>query len=245
MKIAICFAGFLRSFPAMIGNWNYRLREYDIDYYIHAPSTYYTPPEEGTYDATTIQNVDAPFIQECLENKLKGLNLFSYNSESFKEKCRQCNIPEFNGFRQYTYRILSYNYNIQQVTRMVQSTGINYDYIMITRSDLNIYTDFNFHNLHNDKINYPAFHGLTLQGKLKNGIAGVVGTPYCFNDQIFIGRPDKIGIFNSLYDCIPSYHNEGIMINSETLLGIHCLKNNIQFGTNDFVKYDILRFAKQ
>lgn len=245
MKIAVCFAGFLRSFPAMIGNWNYRLREYDVDYYIHAPTTYYTPPDEKTYDINTPQIVDIPFIQECIGPRLKGLNLFSYDSNVFKEKCILYNIPEYNGFQQYTYRILSYHYNIQQVVKMYQSSNIHYDYVLITRSDLNLYTDFNFHILDRNKINYPVFHGLTLQGQLKNGVAGVVGTPYAFNDQMFVGKSEQMGIFNSIYDVIPSYYSEGVMINSETLLGVHCLRHNIPFGTNDFIKYDILRFAKQ
>lgn len=245
MKIAICFAGFLRSFPATICNWNYRLSKYDCDFFIHSPTTYYTPAEEGTYDATPAQTVDAPFLYDCLGAKLKGLKLYSYTGDKFKEVVTACNMPEKNYFNQLIYRILSYQYNIQEITKMVLSTGIHYDYVMLTRSDLNLYEEFNFHDLNRDKINYPVYHGLTLQGELKNGVAGVVGTPYAFNDQIFIGNTQNISIFKNLYDSIPNYFKEGILINSETLLGIHCIKNNVAFGTNPFVKYDILRFAKQ
>jgi hypothetical protein len=245
MKIAVCFAGFLRSFPATIGNWNYRLRDYDCDFYIHSPGTYYAPSQESVHDARGTQIVDSSFVQYTLNSKLKWLNLYEYRSEKFKNVVINCGMPEKNQFDQPIYRILSYQYNIQEVTKMVMTSGISYDYIMLTRADLNLYEDFNFHNLNNNQINYPVYHGLTLQGALKNGIAGVVGTPYAYNDQIFIGKSSHISIFQNIYDSVPNYYNEGISINSETLLGIHCLKNNISFGTNDFVKYDILRFAQQ
>lgn len=251
MKIAICFAGFLRSFPVTIGNWNYRLRHYDCDFFIHAPNIYYTPSEEKTYDAYEKQQVDLNFLHDCFGLKLKGLNLFNYDAQKFKKMAIEHNMPEVsfscrNGLeKQYSYRVLSYQYNIQEVIKMVISNNVNYDLIMLTRSDINLYEDFDFSVLDLNKINYPVYHGLNFQGELKNGVAEVIATPYKFNDQVLIGTPEKMYIFKNIYDCIPDYFNEGIVINSETLLGFHCLKNNISFDTAPFIKYDILRFAQQ
>jgi len=245
MKIAVCFAGFLRSFPVTISNWNFRLNKIDCDVFIHSPNTYYAPLEENQYDSKEPHIVDPNFITSSFRDKLKGLHLYSYDSNIFKEIINKHSIPPNNHIGQYSYRVISYQYNIQETVKMVISSGTHYDYIMITRGDLNLYTDFDFSNINNDIINYPLYHGLSFQGEPKLGVAGVFGTSYAFNDQIFIGNFDKVSVLKNIYDCIPSYNQEGIIINSETLLGFHYLKHNIFFGTNDFIKYDILRFAKQ
>lgn len=245
MKIALCFAGFLRSLEYTIANWNYRLKNFDTDVFIYSPHCYNSPPEENTYDSKPVENVNTKLIFDAFGEKLKKIELYQYNHKKYQDAVENNNISKLNIFHQLTYRILSMHYHIQQVSRIQQEFSNNYDLVIISRADLDLYSDFDFSKLNLDNINFPQFHGLSPQGIRKEGSANVVGTNYSFNDQIFIGTPDKMKIFNNVYDKIPDYNKNNIIINSETLLGYHCLNNNITFGCSDFITYDLLRYAKQ
>jgi hypothetical protein len=245
MRIALCIAGFLRSFEYTIAIWNYRLRNFNTDVFIFAPNIYNTPLEENTYDAQKSEFINLNLISSAFGSKLKVIQLYDYNSQKYKEIIKNNNIPTLNKFDQFTYRILSMHYNIQEVSKLQQNYSNNYDLVMISRADLDIYSDFDFSALNLDYINYPKFHGISPQGNRKEGAAAVVGTNFGFNDQMFVGIPENMKIFNNIYDKIPEYYKDNIEINSETLLGYHCINNNIKFEGTDFITYDILRQAKQ
>ena len=235
MKIALCFAGFLRSLPFTISNWAYRLKHVDYDTFIYSPNTYYTNELEFETNKEYV-NMD---IIKNLKN-VKECILYEYNSQKFKDVLINHNIEEHNFIGQKHYRILSYQYNIQECMKLVHG---NYDLIIMTRADITLYDYFNFNNLDLSSINYPTFHGLHLNGDLKPGAAKVFDTDKAFNDQIFCGAPDKMNIYKNIYDSIPNYFNK-IKINSETILGYHAMQHNVNFHDSDFIKYDLLRVAR-
>ncbi len=245
MKIAVCLAGFLRSFKFTISGWNYRLKNLDCDVFIHAPNTYYAPPEEATYDSKPIDYVDHHIINNAFGSKLKNLVLYNYDCNIFKNVLLANNIPPLNNINQLTYRILSLQYNIQECIRSVILSKNNYDAILLSRADIILYENFNFDYCSIDKINYPIYHGLDLNGNFKTGTAAVFGTNKSFNDQMFISSFDNMIKLQNIYDMIAQYYSEGITINSETILGQHFIKNNIDTCASDFIKYDLLRFAIQ
>lgn len=244
MKIAICFTGFLRSFQFTCKSWNYRLKNIDNDVYVYSPNTYYSLSSENSYDSKPEEYVDECYIRQIFGDRLKKINLYNYSPDIYKSIVSNLNIPEENFLKQKAYRIFSFMFNIQNCLNLIEDIN-NYDFVILTRPDIILYDYLNFDVLDPNKINFPYFHGVDDFGNLKNGVAAVFGTNRSFNDQVFIGTPKNMSIFKNIFDLIGEYHNQNIIINAETLLGHHCLKNNIDFGPSDFIKYDLLRFAKQ
>lgn len=268
MKTAFILYGFFRTFEFCKNSLNtHILNVLNPDIFINSPNTIYTKPEhevsewQHLYSRNTNSTIET-IASSFLLDQLKSCEIRGYNSQFYYSFIDKNNITHITDIGQYSWRIASTLHSISLATKTFENyinvTGEKYDLVILTRPDLRYYRNFDSSILDLNKINYPAYHMCApdnpslfhldeevkkqVDVRIRSGGAGIFGFPgQWFNDQFICGTQENILKFSNIFDMIVEYYNDNVFLNTETYLGVHCMKNNINFIGTDFTTYEMWR----
>lgn len=268
MKTAVVLYGFCRTLDFC--QESFKRHVLDVlkpDIYINTPSTLYAPPDDEVPEFHKLYSKNMEPSSNKINNYFKQSNLKKcdirlYSSAFYKDFVRNNSISDRNNISQHSWRIVSTLHSISLAMQTFQlhtiKNSLQYDLVILTRPDLKYYCNFNIKPLQLKNINYPArflvttnhhsVNHLSLEERIKipsrirHGAAGVFGFPgQMFNDQFICGTQVNMLKFVNLFNMVPQYYKENIMLNSETYLAYHCMKNKLNFVGTDSILYEIWR----
>lgn len=265
MKVALVLYGFFRTFEFCSDSLKkFVLDPLNPDIYITSADTVFAPPEHEISELHPFyarsKGKTSKLLQPFLDYNVKSINLKTYDSNIFKMTASINNMEEITSIGQRSWRIIS---TISSICGAIKNFTSNpsykdYDLVIVTRPDVRYYRPFDTSAVQLDKINYPAAHMCEptnpsmlhlpeeerklIEPRIRKGGAGIFGYPgQWFNDQIICGNPNNIKELGNLEFHIDEYYKEGIYLNTETYLGVHCMKNAIPFVGTDFTTYELWR----
>jgi hypothetical protein len=142
MKVAVCYSGFMRTFPKVFDNhYNMLLKNYDCDLYFSFWDVW------GNGSLWKHDYTDSDVVTD--EDKKQILELYKpkeYEFESQTEFGRILDEMLKNNVREFPYcsNILSMHYKINKVVNMVDKSGVDYDIVLRIRTDHNFIKPFKF-----------------------------------------------------------------------------------------------------
>lgn len=249
MKIALILTGFFRTFNFVQESlFQHVINEWKPDIFFSSPKTLFATPEHEVHEFHGIHSQNSELVKpEVFGENLTSYELREYSAQFYKDQIYKNGLEEKNQFGQYHWRILSQmdgvSLSVNLFKRHVERNNITYDAVILTRADIKYYSRLNLESLPLNKLYYP----------LHSVVEGHVNTVSCppsqsldrpYNDQIIVGSQKDVLVFTSLYDNIITYAKEGICFNPETLFGIHCQKNNVEFTGHNYVLYELWRHGK-
>jgi hypothetical protein len=250
MKTAIIFAGFFRTFDYVKQTFaDLVMNPLNCDIFFAAPHTMFALPENEIVELHGIYSQNANLVDPAwFGDRLKSFKLLEHNSQIYKDLIIKHNISQVNAIGQHTWRILSYMHNISESVSVfknyVMNNNVHYDLVILTRPDIKYYRPINVAALDMNKINF-ALHSMVggSLGTCSSAPSKSFNKP--FNDQMVAGTQENILVYHNIYDSVLSYHkNEGVVFNSETFWGVHCIRNGLDCVGKDFVLYELWRESK-
>jgi hypothetical protein len=245
MRIAILFIGYARTFGQLKENYkNYFPCHSDVFMQIY--DTFYATPDLDKVCAVNIENAtytNKQYFEDVFPNIVYFDNP-KFNANAMRDIVKKNKLPPINGVNQECYRTFAMFSNLKKIinakNNYEKKHKFKYDCVIITRLDLRLDSLLAIpKNL--SCLSFPVGEGYFPNGERRMGCAPVFGTKVGLNDQIMICNSDIANILGKIFDNIIKYSKEGIMINNETLIGQHCIKNKIKFGPVDIIKYMIWR----
>jgi len=220
MKVAVAFFGITRSLKYTLKSIQENLfdvlkkNNIDFDIFLH---TYilksYQNVRTGSADKIDPHNINneeykllkPKYVKvEDQDSIKKKLNLNSYRTHPDPWKTNYNSVDNF---------ILG-SFSKFQVTEMITKTNIKYDYILFVRPDC-YYIDKlpieQFSKINNNNIIIPSF---CLFG------------PHKINDRFAITNATTYKIYGEIFNKLHNFSKE-MPLHSETIIGIHLIKNNI------------------
>ena len=264
MKTAIIFYGFFRTFEycydSMLEHVIYPL---NCDVFFNSPKNIYLSEE----DAKGQNNLVVPKINDIIGSRLKHYEIRDYDYDFYKYKIQQAGIPEANDFtKQINPRVLSqlhsFQSSINTFNNFVNAHHIKYDLVIMCRTDMKFYKQFNIKSLDRSKLNCPL-HFLVdfdneeikkfsdeekkrLTCRTRTHGASVHGFNRWLNDNILVASQNLMLNFNNVYDKAIYYHKmNGVCFNNETILGYHMLSNNMDWCGTDFIIGELWRLQRK
>lgn len=250
MRVAVIFAGFFRTFEFVKQSLaDHLLNPLDCDVFFSSPKTSFALPENEVPELHQKYSQNTNLVDvSWFGSRLKSFELVDHNAQFYKDICAQYTVPQFNHVYQHTWRVLSYMHAISRSVSVfrnyVTTNNLHYDLVIITRPDVKYYRQLDPHILDMSKVNF-ALHSM---------VGGQLGTCAAnpsssflkpFNDQMVAGTQENMMIYHNIFDQSLLYHqNEGIIFNSETLWGVHCMKHGLDCIGMDFVLYELWRESK-
>lgn len=267
MKVALVLYGFCRTFEhCKTSLQQHVLNVLNPDIYVNTPDITYAPPEHEIAELHHVfsKNLDKTTqTLSCLSNfNLKRLDARPYDSQFYKDYVDHHKMPEITSIGQRYWRVASTLHSIslaiKSFEQFVITNNLHYDLVIVTRPDVRYYRDFDTSVIELDKINYPACHMCepdnpsmqhlpieerkAIAPRIRPGGAGIFGYPgQWFNDQIICGNTSNIIQLGNVFSMADTYYREEVFFNTETYLGVHCMKNNISFVGTDFTTYELWR----
>lgn len=113
--------------------------------------------------------------------------------------------------------------SVKEVISLVEQSGEEYDWILLTRFDIAFLVDFDFNTFNKSK-----FYAQGPPGPYDNGLNLI-------NDLWFCGTPGDMKTFATLFDTLPEYKQH--MISNHQLARKHLLET----GLHDKLEYKFLR----
>jgi hypothetical protein len=239
-SIAVCFYGFLRSHKGCIERWKENVLEpLNADIFICCPNIVYaTPSTDSWASKENVEEVKSEYLYGIYGERLKGLQILNYNPEQFKKLVSYYGLPENNMWggvahpNQFAWRIFSMFNHIRLSLELCNNyqidSNIQYDNLILARPDLFIENRYNLDILDPDIVYSSGDHQ-----------ALVLNTDKWISDHLLISKQENIMKLSSIYENIANYHKEGIVLNQETLIGFHLMKNNIKFERSNFSQHHI------
>jgi hypothetical protein len=251
MKTAVIFAGYFRTWDYVKDTFvNRIMKPLGADIFFSTPKTVFSPPDDEVREFHHIhsqnQQMVEPDIVSFFGDRLKVYELRESKQSYWRGIITASSMKEKNIHNQYHWRTLAQIYGIsismQLFDQYVKTNNIRYDLVILARPDVKYYTDFNANAIDYNKINYQdrcmSNNRLSI---LNPKSAPSPSLDRAFNDQILAGSQDKMLVFASAYDNIIQYHKDGICFNTETLLGVHCIRNGVGFTGNNYILYELWR----
>ena len=266
MRVALVFYGFFRTFDfCKTSLQEHVLDIINPDIYINSPDTIYAPPDD---EIPELHNMNSRSLEQTNSrinffstDKLQACHLRQYKSAYYKQYVAARRMITKTSVNQYSWRVLSAIHSISLAIQSFKTHSrkhhLEYDLVILTRPDLRYYRYFDLSNIRLDCINYPSHHMCdpchptmdpipfvqrnSIEPRIRHGAAKVFGTNHNFNDQIICGSPDNIIELGKVFGMIPQYYKENILLNTETYLGMQCLKNSIELHASDLATYEIWR----
>lgn len=257
MKVAIVFTGFFRTFNFVKQSFTdnvLNLLPEDTDIFFSTPKTLFTKPEDEISDWQHIHSqndhlVENSQIVDFFGDKLKSYKLIDYSSLPYKKLIKDNNISVRNFANQPNYRIFSQFHNEQLSLKVfkeyVDQNNKHYDLVIMARGDVKYHSKLDLTQFQQGQVNYPS-HAM-FEGNLNVLPPNARPSPSlekAFNDQMLFGSQEHILTFMNLYDHILPYYHEGIVINHETMMGIHLRKNGIDWCGKNIILYELWRHSK-
>jgi hypothetical protein len=250
MKAACVFAGYFRTWDYVKDTFvNRIMNPLTADIFFSSPKTVFSPPENEVREFHHIHSQNQQLVEPVISffgDKLKSYELRDSDQSHWRSIIAANHMSEKNIHNQYHWRTLAQIHGIsasmQLFKRYVEEFGITYDLVILARPDVKYYSEFNVDHIDLSKVNYQT-HSMN-NGRLSILAPTSAPSPslkQAFNDQILAGSQSKMLSFASAYDSIIRYHKEGICFNTETLLGIHCVRNGIPFTGSNYILYELWR----
>jgi hypothetical protein len=237
-KACICFFGFLRTYEHTFQSYvEHITSKFDTDIFLYG---------QNIVDENDPTPVNIQTIKDIFGDRLIKYELFDYSIDFFKNVARNNNIPDtvslneeskriFSDWTRETYKTFSMFYNIQGVLRLKEeyenTNNVKYDIVFLTRPDVKIISPinigFDLNKVHYDECHIAPAHGSNPQGWL--------------GDHLLMSNSKNISTLMNLYDKIPEYYKEGILVNNETLIYFHYKKYNIEITKSPFTKHSVIR----
>jgi len=254
MKVAVVFFGFWRTFPYVQETFRqYVMEPLDADIFFSSPKTMFALTQnevpEWHYFHSASERLVENDIVEFFGSKLKSYELWEHNADVYKHDISLHGVGERDFANQHTFRMASQLHSrelsINLFERYVKQHNVRYDMVIMARGDVKYYTYFDIGSIDLGKINYPT-HCWT------NGNLGILHPSSCpsdklhkaFNDQMLVGSQDNMLAYTNIYSKSFEYAKEGIHYNTETLLGHHLYKSNIDWAGSNFIEYELWRHEK-
>jgi hypothetical protein len=236
MRVALCFYGFFRLFENTYNSYVKNIvNVLDTDIFICSPNI------KDENDNKIISN---EFVENIFKEKLIKYKLFDYNSDIYKNLVSKYNLPEREYFLDWvgqSYRIFSMFHQIKQVLELKEQyerdNNFIYDAVILTRPDLDIIEPINFVGFDLNKIYFcgpPA----------TPHIAPIIGSQQCINDHLLLSNSSNMSKIKYVYDLIPEFSKNGIIINNETVLGYLLIRYNIAITNKQFTRYNFVSVRK-
>lgn len=246
MRTAILFYGYARTFGQLIGEYKLAIPP-NADIFIQTYDTFYAvKSSDHILSSDFITYTTLEYFRPAFGDRIKYFANPSFDDKRLKKLVADKNIPEVNSINQHAFRTYAFFENMKKVIEAKQAYekqhNFTYDAVILTRLDLILNSKL---LIPEDltKLSYPMGTGYWPNFKRKIGAAAVFGTNplQCLNDQILIANSPIIDKIAEIFDKIHDYYKEGILINNETLVGMHMNKCGIKFSPDDFVSYVIFR----
>jgi hypothetical protein len=226
MRVALCFFGFMRTYKICYPSFLERIvNAFDADVFLYAPSI-------TNDDNQTIVTMEE--IQNIYKNKLIKCELYNYSIEFLKEEVKKMNIPEWskwNAWEKEAWKIISMFYHMKKVVEFKDEYELNnnfkYDIVFLARPDIEILTAIDI-NYDMNKIYYDEVHISPVHGSDPGLYIG---------DHLFMSKSENISLFKEIYDIIPQFSKDGIVVNNETIIGFFFKKRNIEVIHNTFMAH--------
>lgn len=267
MRVALLFYGFFRTFDYCHSS----MRQFvcdplHADVYVNSPVNIYAARDYEIPELYHLYSRNEQLTADRLihfpPDKLKAAHLRNVDIRFYQQFVADNKLAERNSIGQYGWRIAaalhSMSLALETFRACIARTYTHYDLVILTRPDIRYYNTFDVGAIQLDKINFPANHMCApdnssvahldpevrkqVNPRIRHGGAAVFGHPgHWFNDQIICGNQDNMLQLASVFDMMPTYFHQGEYLNSETYLGVHCMRNNISFVGTDFTTYELWR----
>jgi hypothetical protein len=223
LRTAICFFGFLRNYQLSLPSYiEHMVQPFNTDIFMFCPMQ---------------QNAEE-CIKDIFKDKLIYYELFDHNIDYFKSIVSLNNIPQtqrIGGWEGQTYKSFSMFYQIKRsinlMHRYEEDNNFRYNIVFLIRPDAKILKPVN--------VNFDFTNAIYSDERHKS-IVWNSKPQLTASDHLLMSNSNNISKLKDIYDVIPSYHKEGILINNETLIGFHLFKNNIKFVFNPFTDHWIM-----
>ena len=253
MKTAVCFFGFLRTFPEVAeGLMEHVIRPLNADVYVFCPDTFRAPAGSDHAFADAGRNpvanrVDPAWLREILGgDRVRGIETWSYDPAPFHSVLARSNLPaEFvyaNGrLKQATWRMMSMFHHIDGVLALKERVGDTYQRAILMRPDLRVHGPLRVAGLDLTAIHHPAGEGFHPDGSRRIGAAQAFGLGTHFNDQFLLSNDANIQGFAGISKRVVTYGRSGVAMNNETMMAYDCRMRKVPFQPSDLVTYEIWR----
>ncbi len=267
MKTAIILYGFLRTFKITAKSLLEKVaKPNNADIFIFSYENEGISIIKGVDDINkqkvqlgAKQDLEGDIITESILKNVYGDSLKKCSLQNYSEYTAKF-IKDSKNIYSPTFpieRFFSLYFNITGVAKLLvdyeNETGIKYDNIILTRPDLNFYSEIKLDDIDLDYLNIADYGG-NIQAKDENelyyscyykNVERMEYIPYhsiAFSDQLIISKAENLRKLNSLYDNLQTYETYGLPVcHPETVLYYHLgLTQNLGVKTND-IKYEILR----
>jgi hypothetical protein len=259
MKTALILYGFFRTFEDVKESLKQHVIDpLNCDVFFCSFETIEAKKDDAQ-DNSKLKLVDDKILN-FFGSRLKKYELRPHEPNKDRKFIFDKNLPTWIEIaQQETYKIISMQEGLTKSIKIfeqyIKENNEHYDLVILTRPDIKYYTTFNASVLNMKNINCPQ-HFLnpyimpdhSIRGnetdinnrKLREG-ARVFGFDRWLNDQILCGTQENMLVFSNLFDKLVEHVNDGVLLNNETLIGAHLIKNNIQFDGCDFIIYELWR----
>lgn len=236
MKTAVIFTGFFRAFEQAKQSFKDCIMDpLNADIYFSAPNTLF------------IDNT--PFGSDIIDffgDRLKSYELINYDIYKYKDFIIKNNIPEKSYANTLTYNVASTcnskSLSTKVFRKYINKNKIEYDLVIMTRGDVAYRTKFDINKIDYSKINYPSHSWWN--GILHNPNPFLNKPPQISKDLgviVLAGSQKNMLVWESLYDNISKYFEEGMGFLDECLSPHHLVKNNIDWCGNNIIEFEIMR----
>jgi hypothetical protein len=230
MRVALCLYGFSRTFGQTYQSYiDYVINKLNGDIFIFIPNT-------KNLDDNTALNID--HFKTIFKDKLIKCELFTHDIEFFKNIVKENNLPEkvsWTWWQNETYKSFSMFYQIKNVLAFKEEHEINnnfkYDAVLLSRPDMRIVEKIDL-NIDLNKVYFTGDHCPPIIG---------LEPQQFISDHLLLTNSDNMSLLKEIFDKIPEYHREGILINNETLIGFHFIKNGKEIVKQAFTHHLLTR----
>lgn len=253
MRTAVVFAGYFRTFDyTRDGFARHVMNPLDADVFFVSPRTLFAPPDDEVSEFHGIHSQNDKSVDDTIAwfgNRLKRHELRENKQSTYRAMVAGNHMPEKNMHNQYAWRILTQIHGIslsmQLFKRYIEETNSHYDLVILMRGDCKYYADFNTNKMRWDKVMFPthSMHGDQLS-VLPLNCTPSPSLHKAFCDAVLAGNQQNMLVFASAYDNIIRYWKEGIVFNTETLLGNHCMRNGIDWTGDNILLHQLWRECK-
>lgn len=248
MKVALCLTGIWRTgYECLQKIYEHIVKVYDADVFIrtytdcflidNSHREYLVKHNDNKVQYTQIHNI--------LGKNLKKLDIVEYDENRYKipNYIETSNIPLFRLGWYFT----NIGYNINSVKEHEKNNNFVYDFVILTRPDIMVFSDLIINRNYMNNIIFAGYHHFI---KINNDIrwmsnivnGNINNKNYEFNDQFYVGNTNLFSVFlNGIHlGIIQMYKNPEMIIRKMFLdANINVIKdtNLIKYCLNGY-KYN-------
>jgi hypothetical protein len=220
MRVALCLTGVWRTGDECLRNiYNHIVKVYNADVFIRTYNECFLIDNSHREYLVKHNNkmVDCEYISNILGDNLKKIDIIEYDENKYK-------IPNYNETSNIPIYRLGWYFsnlcnNINSVKEYENNNNFTYDFVIITRPDIMVFSDLNLNINYENNIIFAGYHhfinhntNITWMSNIVNG--NINNKNYEFNDQFYVGNTNLLSVFlNGIHlDIIKTYKNPEMII---------------------------------